>query len=76
MKIQHQKPGTKIAAGIQAFMSLMYMGCGVFLFSSEKGKLIVPADFLPYSASALTAYGIFRAFRAWHQIKNSGIRSL
>lgn len=76
MKSIGSGPGKKIAAGLQSLMALIYMGCGVFLFYSEKGKLLMPSEILPYTSAALLIYGLFRGFRAWNQIRNAGIRIL
>lgn len=67
------RPEKKITAALQALMSAIYMGCGLFLIFSDKGKLLMPADFLPYTSVALLVYGLFRAFRAWNQIRNARI---
>lgn len=74
MSVKHQAAGKKIAASLQAFMSLLYMGSGAFLFTSEKANRILPSDFIPWTAAALLLYGLFRAYRAWNQIKPKGIR--
>ena len=71
---KHHATGNKIAAGLQASMSLLYLGSGIFLFTSEKASRILPADFIPYAATAPLLYGLFRAFRAWNKIKTKGIR--
>lgn len=66
----------KIAASLQAFMSLLYVGSGFFLFASDKASRILPSDLIPYTGTALLFYGLFRAFRAWKQFKPNGIRPL
>lgn len=79
MKRNHWKPGQKIAAGLQGLMALIYLGSGAFLFGSEKAGTILPAlpsGMVPWIAGALLIYGLFRAYRAYNQIRKRGIRSL
>jgi hypothetical protein len=70
------KTGQRLAGGINAAMSFLYMGSGIFLFRSPQGTKIVPIEMLPYVCLALVAYGVFRAFRAWNQLKPNKIRPL
>jgi hypothetical protein len=74
MKYRHIHPGRKISAWLQSIMAILYIGVGIFLFSSEKAHHFLPANMLPWVAAALFFYGLFRAYRAWNHFKNIPIR--
>jgi ABC-type nickel/cobalt efflux system permease component RcnA len=66
---ERKNPGKKIAAWLQAAMAILYLGSGFFLIFSEKAALMLSEDMLPWVSAALLFYGLFRALRAWNQLK-------
>lgn len=75
MKHRHQQPGRRITAYLQAIMAVLYLAAGLFLLLSDSSARIIPASLLPWTPAVLIAYGIFRAYRSYFQLKGSGIKS-
>jgi hypothetical protein len=60
-------PGQQLAGTLNGTMSVAYLFCGSFLLISPSAGKIMPAEYLHFVGGALVVYGLFRAYRSYHQ---------